>query len=143
MYKANIGDYPLLDYPCEYWWVRYATACTYLSKAHEQLWKPRLDQLKKKYHFDNYSYSGSFDNSNYTDVSNQKIWIYKRNKQTEITDQTSEIWKTIEMIITTEVHWNDCPYEQEHQSVCPFYKKSEFYADKSLEELRTHKGYEL
>lgn len=147
VYKDAIGEYPLLDYPCEYWWVRYGTGCTYLTDAQKKIWEPKLKEMQQKYNFWGYSYSGDWK-SDLLEQPNvvRRLFVFTKKSpkgQVEITNQLSELYKILEKIIEGEIAWGDCPYQMEHQSVCPFYKKNEFYASKSLEELRTYKGYEL
>lgn len=40
--KDSVENYPCKDIPCEYWWVRYTTACTYLKDAFDKIWHPKI-----------------------------------------------------------------------------------------------------
>jgi hypothetical protein len=152
MYKANVGDFPLQDYPCKYWWVRYAVACTYLSEQFQKIWEPRLAELRKKYNFDGFCSQGVFNLKETLGsekllklMGERKIWVYHNKRQVEVKNHDSELWRILDQYLReqAEISWMDCPYEEGQQSKCPFYEKEEFYADVSLEELRQRKGYEL
>jgi len=61
MYKYGVGDFPLKVYPCKYWWVRYAVGCTLLTETLNKLWKPKLDELRKKHNIVTIASRGIFD----------------------------------------------------------------------------------
>lgn len=156
IYKENIGDYPLLDYPCEYWWVRYATGCTLLSDNFNKIWEKRINQLKEKYGEFHTSAQGRFSlakcrtKKEIKTLLNSKIFIGFKNQCEEyveriLTPNDGELYEVLLQYWreSEEQNWIDCPFENEHQSTCPFYKKGRFYAENSLEELRERKGYEL
>ena len=132
--KDSVDNYPCLDTPCEYWWVRYATACTYLSHAQTQLWQPKLDEMQTKYNFEGYSYSGPWksNTTDITDFSKVKLWVLskKNKKETQVTNQCSELFSILSRIIEDQIGWFNCPYQMEHQSKCPFYKASQFYVNR-------------
>jgi len=52
VYKSNVGDFPLKVYPCKYWFVRYAVACTYLSDKQAELVRLYSAYLDKLYEED-------------------------------------------------------------------------------------------
>ena len=60
-------------------------------------------------------------------------------------DIDEELYNILRQYIqqTENIQLIDCPYENNHQSKCPFYKPNEFYKDISLEELRKRKGYNI
>jgi hypothetical protein len=150
IYKEAIGDYP-----CEYWWVRYASACTLLKTQWERIWEPIIKELKEKYGIDSFAYQGIFHLGGLTKKQlkvylNSKIIIRFKNcfdemVETILLPDGNELYETLREYISQEeqIQWYDCPYQNDHQSKCPFYKVSRFYKDKPLEELRQHKGYEL
>jgi len=159
MYKSNVGDFPLLDHPCKYWWVRYAVACNYLTESFQKIWQKKLDETKEKYKVSHFCYQGIF---NITKVGggtkkqiqkrmkmflNSKIIVTFQDKtEREIKpDIDEELYNILRQYIqqTENIQLIDCPYENNHQSKCPFYKPNEFYKDISLEELRKRKGYNI
>lgn len=152
MYKSNVGDFPLKDYPCEYWWVRYAVACSFFTDSHQKIWRPKIDEMKNKHNFDGFSYRGTFDIRRARTKEGAKafleaeIFIWKNGKQVKLNPiKDKELWDVLRAYIRTSERGEltDCPYEMDKQSKCPFYKQSEFYKDIPLEELRQRKGYNL
>jgi len=150
VYKYGIGDFPLKVYPCKYWWVRYTVACTFFTEKLKELWKPRLEELKKQYGFSHFSWRGKFNPQNcrteedFKALFKSEISIYKDGKEIKV-EATSPLWNDLaEYIIAIEsIGWIKCPYENDDQSKCPFYEPDPRYKDKSLEELRSRKGYEV
>lgn len=149
VHKEQVGDYPLLDYPCKYWWVRYATACTFLSEQQDKLWEPKLKEMQEKYHFSGYSYSGPWGDLaghravfDYTDTT-LRVYRLSDHKDILVTNRRSELWEILRQIIESHQGWGDCPYQMEHQSKCPFYFVEESLKTIPLEELRKQKGYDL
>jgi hypothetical protein len=159
MTKSDISDFPLLDYPCEHWFVRYAVSCEYPQKIFDEIWEKKLESIKKKYNFDSFCYSGCFSFSkiseHYANAKTQKEKddIIKRYMNSKIlitvkegdkfiekeVDKASDLWSALSSYLKEqeEFHgWIDCPYQNEHQSQCPFYKPSKFYVGTPLEELR-------
>ena len=59
--KDSVENYPCKDIPCEYWWVRYATACTYLKEVFDKIWQPKLEEIKAKYGLVGFGYQGHFN----------------------------------------------------------------------------------
>ena len=151
VYKTCIGDFPLLDYPCKYWWVRYGVACTYLKKQFDKMWSPKFKEIQEKYKFTGLSHKGKIslmDLKSDEDLEpflNLKIYVYDNKKQIEVTNTQSELYQfLIDYLREQEqVHWGDCPYEKNHQSKCPFYEKNDFYEKTSLTKLRERKGYDV
>lgn len=133
--KDSVENYPCKDVPCEYWWVRYATGCTYFTNAFDKMWQPKLYQMRQKYHFEMFSHRGIFKIrkdtvKEYKEFGKRKIWICVKGKgEIEITNQYSELWQVLDRYIQEqeEMKMMDCIYQKEKQSVCPFYKASEFY----------------
>jgi len=138
--KSNVSDYPCKDIPCEYWWVRYAVACTYLKQSFDKIWEPKLTELKEKYGITGFSYQGCFrlhdcgrSKKLMKVYMNRKIFISWKDgedfKEKILTLDDGEIEQVLDQYIhqSEEVQWTDCPYEMEQQSKCPFYKPSEFY----------------
>jgi hypothetical protein len=156
VYKENVGDYPLLDYPCEHWWVRYATACTYTKDIFDKIWQTRIDQLKIKYGDFHHSAQGIFSLPKCRSKKEIKIYLNSKiffsfknphgeNMERILTPNDGELYEVLRRYWqeSEEQGWIDCPFENEHQSTCPFYTESQFYAKTPLEELRQRKGYEL
>jgi hypothetical protein len=141
--KDSVTNYPCKDIPCEYWWVRYATACTYLKEAFDKIWQPKLEEIKAKYGVELFSYCGNFnfndcDNSkkNLKAYLNRQITIEWKNTDGEMqrrsmTEDTNDepLFGELDHYLqeSEKVQWRTCPYQKEKQSVCPFYKASEFY----------------
>jgi hypothetical protein len=137
--KSSVKDYPCKDVPCEYWWVRYAVACTYLSKAQDEIWQPKIEELQTKYNFSGYSYTGKFSLKDTKPTKKDaelylkaKIWVFstKQKRDIEVTNKFSELYRVIEQRLQNNIEWYTCPYEMDKQSKCPFYKASEFYKQK-------------
>lgn len=145
VYKESVGDYPLLDYPCEHWWVRYASGCTYLKNAQEAIWKQRLIDLEKKYNYQGWSHTGYWKLCEIAEnePKEAKIFVYQKRgneqKKIEVVNICSELYQTLRLYLQDELNWGDCPYAFDHQSKCPFYKAN--YTTVPLEELRKRKGY--
>lgn len=146
VYKECVGDYPLLDYPCEHWWVRYGTGCTYLKNAQEAIWKQRLADLEKKYNYQGFSSTGSwklYEVLSESNLAESKIFVYQRQgneqRKFEVTNICSELYQTLRVYLQNKIEWGDCPYDHDHQSKCPFYKPN--YTNVPIEELRQRKGY--
>jgi hypothetical protein len=139
MNKANIGDFPLKVHPCKYWWVRYAVACTYFQEQQEKLLKAYREEVKMPTLS---AYSGSQEN--------RKIYIHMDLSENPL-NPDSEEYKILNAFITKyedhdsseRIGWLDCPFEELDQSKCPFYEPEPYYKNMPLEELRTHKGYEV
>lgn len=140
LYKSNIGDYPLAVHPCKYWWVRYAVACTYFSE--------QQDKLVEAYRVASNiplppAYRGNYEN--------REIWSGRATDENLLNPESEDYKKLNELIRKYYAHgeggdkigWLDCPFENLDQSKCPFYEPSEFYKDKTLEELRQIKGYDV
>ncbi|MHA1863163.1 MAG: hypothetical protein ACTSWA_05285 [Candidatus Thorarchaeota archaeon] len=151
IYKYNYGDFPLKVYPCKYWWVRYAVACTYFSELYDEL---RIAALKSKGYPTGYAYSmyipeelkeiaEEYPNSKRL-CTRYRIWVRRDGKEVEL-DEDSEMFKFIEQLIINgeDIHWIDCPFERDDQSKCPFYEPAEWTKDVPLEELRQRKGYDV
>lgn len=141
--KDSVENYPCKDTPCEYWWVRYATACTYLKESFDKIWLPKLEEIKQKYGIELFAYQGHF---NYDDCTRNKkllkaylnrriiiTWLNTDGERQErsMTENTNdgELFDVLDRYLqeSEKVQWRDCPYQMERQSVCPFYKESEFY----------------
>jgi len=139
MYKSNIGDYPLTVHPCRYWWVRYAVSCTWFKEQQDKM----IEAYKKEAKILPLSaYQGNYEN--------RKIWSGGRKDECLLDPNSEEHKKLNELIRKYDdydsdeyIKWVDCPFQELDQSKCPFYESSEFYKDKSLEELREHKGYDI
>ncbi len=141
--KAYVEDYPCKDIPCEYWWVRYAVACTYLKESHAKLWQPKMDELKEKYGVSLFASQGCFDYDKC--LKNKKMfklfterriiisWVnqYGERQERAMTETSNdgELFTIFDKYLkeADKIEWTDCPYEQDKQSACPFYKGSEFY----------------
>ena len=140
MYKSNVGDFPLRVYPCKYWWVRYAVACTYFSDLHDKMLNA---YIKYKGLPEDYAYQGAWDK--------RRIWIYKDRQQIELDPESEEYKAYLEITRINDnfdeqrkgVTWVDCPFQEEDQSACPFYEPEPNYKDIPLEELRERKGYDI
>lgn len=156
IYKESVGDYPLLDYPCEHWWVRYGSGCTLTADMVNDIWQKRIDLLKEKYGEFHHSAQGLFSLEKATTKKlqkaflNSKIFISFTNPHGErveriLTPNDGELYEVLNQFWREqeEQGWIDCPFENLQQSMCPHYKKSKFYASVPLEELRQRKGYEL
>ena len=128
LYKSNIGDFPLKVYPCKWWWVRYAVACTRKSELYEE----ETEEIFEKAGIRLHSYRGDYSSLEIT-LNGEKMKI----------DENHPVWKFIVDREKGSPQWDDCPYEEGDQSECPNYIPSDWYKDKSLEELRKIKGYEL
>lgn len=152
--KSNVGDFPCKDIPCEHWWVRYAIACTYLKTAFDKIWQPKLEEIKSKYGLIGFGYQGHF-NLEDCDRSkkllkayyNRRIIIEWKNSDGEFQQRAmtndsgdDELFNALDDYIqeSEKVQWRNCPYQMEKQSVCPFYKESEFY--KQRKELEASVG---
>lgn len=139
--KCNPWDYPLLDYPCKHWWVRYAVGCTLLKEEFDKIWEVKLKILKQKYKFNSYYTQGKFKSDDLDLNEKQKIILIledETEKEINICDDT-ELWQMLYAHEYDSPEWIDCPYEHDHQSQCPFYEKEEGYAHVPLEKLRTGK----
>jgi hypothetical protein len=141
--KDSVENYPCKDIPCEYWWVRYATTCTYLKEAFDKIWQPKIDEIKAKYGLLGFGCQGHFiyddcarNKKLFKAYLNRKIIISWKDAdgnchERAMTEQTNddELFNELDQYIqeSEKVQWRDCPYQMEKQSVCPFYKASEFY----------------
>jgi hypothetical protein len=146
--KSSVTDYPCKDVPCEYWWVRYAVACTYLKEAHDKIWQPKIKEIKAKYGLISFSYQGHF---NFEDCCRSKklLKAYETRKiiitwkdsegncqERAMTNYSGddELFIELDNYIqeSEKVQWQNCPYEMDKQSKCPFYKVSEFYKQRFM-----------
>jgi len=154
LYKYSIGNFPLKEHPCKYWWVRYSVSCTYLQEQFEKIWQQRLKELKQKHGFTSFSSRGIFNATKIRDeksakvyLEESKIWIRLTNKmEKELNPQKDkEIWETLCKYLSENemIGWRHCPYQEDFQSKCPFYEPTEFYLFESLKKLRKRKGYEV
>ncbi len=128
MYKSNVGDFPLIVKPCEYWFVRYTVGCT----RDYDLYDEETNKILKEAGIEIHSYHG--------DLS----WIeITRNGIREEINNEDPQWKLIADRMKVNIPMASCPYENNDQSECPHYIESPFYKNDSLEEIRARKGYEV
>ena len=149
MHKTGIGDYPLKDYPCEHWWVRYSTSCTLLADTYKKVWEPKIKELLKKHNVTYNGHKGIFklkDCHNKEDMEaymEREIIITKNGEEIRLREDDknlSDLFDTMSEYVSRQPGWTNCPYQNDKQSKCPFYEKDEHYGDTPLKELRTLKG---
>ena len=142
MYRARIGDFPLIVHPCKYWWVGLAVACTHETTKYDEKWEQIHDKLKEQFNFTGYGLRPVKIGSGEKEIIVREFFVI-------LDDNSRETVKDPELLIILNKYengrpkWNACPYEKGDQSKCPFYVPELSYLAIPLEELRQRKGHEI